>query len=78
MLRSQLFPTQGYLDEEDCFQSIDPDQNFYVNESGQLIIVFTEYEVATGSMGEPEFVIPTDVLDGLLVQPSYVAHRFPF
>lgn len=56
--------------DEDCFQSIETDQNFYINGSDQLVIVFEEYEVAPGSMGTPEFVIPTDMLDGLLIQPS--------
>ncbi len=60
----------GMWPEEDCFTSIDPDQNFYIDESGRLVIVFGEYEVAPGSVGEPEFVIPTDVLGGLLAQPS--------
>lgn len=61
----------GIWPEEDCFQSIDPEQqDFYINSDGQLVIVFAEYEVAPGSMGAPEFVIPTDLLDGLLAQPS--------
>ncbi len=67
---ADYFLPGGIWADEECFQSIDPDQNFYINENGQLVIVFAEYEVAPGSMGEPEFVIPTDVLDGLLVQPS--------
>lgn len=61
----------GIWSEEECFQSIDPEtQDFYINADGQLVIVFAEYEVAPGSMGTPEFIIPTDLLDGLLVQPS--------
>ena len=60
----------GIWPDEDCFQSIEADQNFYIDDSGRLVIVFEEYEVAPGSMGTPEFVIPTDVLDGLLIQPS--------
>ncbi len=67
---AEYFLPGGIWADEECFQSIDPDQNFYIDENGQLVIVFAEYEVAPGSMGEPEFVIPTDVLDGLLVQPS--------
>ncbi len=63
----------GIWAEEECFQSIDPEQNFYINGSGQPVIVFAEYEVAPGSMGEPEFVIPADVLDGLLAQPSILS-----
>ena len=61
----------GIWTEEECFQSIDPEtQDFYINENGQLVIAFAEYEVAPGSMGSPEFVIPTDLLDGILAQPS--------
>lgn len=60
----------GIWPEEDCFRSIDADQNFWVNDAGRLVIVFEEYEVAPGSMGAPEFVIPTDLLAGLLAQPS--------
>lgn len=61
---------EGWL-EEDCFQSIDPEQqDFYINEDGRLVIAFDEYEVAPGSMGAPEFTIPTSVLGGILAQPS--------
>ena len=62
-------PGQGWL-EETCFQSVDPDQNFYINEADSLVIVFDEYQVAPGHMGQPEFVIPTKLLDGLLAEPS--------
>ncbi len=70
---ADYFLPGGIWSEEECFQSIDPEQNFYINGSGQLVIVFAEYEVAPGSMGEPEFVIPADVLDGLLAQPSILS-----
>lgn len=60
----------GIWSEEECFKSIDEDQDFYIDEAGQLVIVFDEYEVAPGSMGVPEFTIPTDLLDGLLAQPT--------
>ena len=67
---ASYFLPGGIWPDEDCFQSIGIDQNFYINGSDQLVIVFEEYEVAPGSMGTPEFVIPTDMLDGLLIQPS--------
>jgi len=70
---ADYFLPGGIWSDEECFQSIEPDQNFYINKNGQLVIVFAEYEVAPGSMGSPEFVIPTDVLDGLLVQPSVLS-----
>lgn len=61
----------GIWAEEECFRSIDETgQDFYINADGKLVIVFEEYKVAPGSMGTPEFVIPTELLDGLLTQPS--------
>ena len=47
----------GIWSEEECFQAIDPDQEFYLDENGDLVIVFGEYEVAPGSMGMPRFTI---------------------
>lgn len=64
------FLSGGIWPEEECFKSIEPDQNFYINDDGKLVIVFDEYSVAPGSMGTPEFVIPTGLLGGLLAQPS--------
>lgn len=60
----------GMWRDEECFESIEPDQNFYIDENGSLVIVFDEYEVAPGSMGMPEFVIPAGLLDGILAEPS--------
>ncbi len=68
--QADYFLPGGIWSDEECFRSIQPDQDFYIDENGQLVIAFAEYEVAPGSMGEPEFVIPTDALDGLLAQPS--------
>ena len=55
---SQMF----FLDE---FTSIDPEQNFYWNDSGELVLVFDEYAVAPGAMGMVEFPIPAAVTDSL-------------
>jgi hypothetical protein len=48
------------------FKEIKADQNFYFNSDNDLVIVFDEYEVAPGSMGCPEFVIPHSVISNLL------------
>lgn len=65
------FLPSGIWSDDTCFQSIDPEeQDFYINDAGQLVIAFAEYEVSPGYMGSPEFIIPTEVLDGLLAQPS--------
>ncbi|WP_336785574.1 DUF3298 and DUF4163 domain-containing protein [Paenibacillus sp. MMO-177] len=61
-----------YLPTEEMFSSIKKDQSFYINEDGKLVIVFNKYEVAPGSMGLPEFVIPTDVIQGDLVSNHYI------
>lgn len=51
--------TAAYFPEE--FTGIDPEQNFYWNEAGELVLVFDEYTIAAGVMGMPEFVIPNEV-----------------
>ena len=46
--------------------AVGPDQNFYFNEDGNIVLVFDEYAVAPGSMGMPEFTIPASVTRDLL------------
>lgn len=48
------------------FKEVKPDQNFYLNETGDLVICFDEYEVAPGYMGPVEFTIQRDVFENLL------------
>lgn len=50
----------------DQFTGIDPNQNFYFDADGQLVLVFDEYTIAAGYMGMPEFTIPASVYEGLL------------
>lgn len=52
------------------FNKIDPEQTFYINSDAKLVIVFDEYEVAPGSMGIVEFVIPTEKLQDILVSSN--------
>ena len=51
---------------EDDFKELTGDESFYFNEEGLLVIAFDEYEVAPGSMGAPEFVIPQEVTAAIL------------
>lgn len=50
-----------WIDQEDVpewnFQTIQPDQDFYVNADGDIVICFDEYEVAPGYMGCVEFIL---------------------
>ena len=45
------------------FKEIKEEQNFYINDKEEIVIVFNKYEVAPGYMGMVEFVIPKDVTD---------------
>lgn len=44
------------------FAGIKVNQNFYINNNGDIVICFDKYEVAPGSSGSPEFVIPEEVV----------------
>ena len=68
---SKMYFIDSDMPESD-FQSITEDTTFYVNDSGKLVIVYDEYEVAPGSMGVVEFEIPTDVIQDI-VQDGFVS-----
>ena len=58
-----------FLDQKDMpqmdFTKIDKNQDFYLNNKGELVICFNEYEVAPGYMGAVEFTIPSDIFDSI-------------
>ena len=47
------------------FSAIRPDQDFYIDENGDLVICFDELEAAPMYMGTVEFTIPQDVISDL-------------
>lgn len=49
-------------DQDYDFSEISPDQDFYFNEDGDLVICFNEGEAAPLYMGTQEFIIPDKVL----------------
>lgn len=55
----KVYFTEG---EPGGFTGLTGDENFYLNEAGELVIVFGEYEVAPGYMGTVSFTIPKDVI----------------
>lgn len=57
------------LPDED-FKEIDPNQDFYIDEDGGLVVCFDEYEVAPGSMGTVSFKVPQSVYRADL-KPEY-------
>ena len=70
-MKEQMAADEGkmyFLDEvnpDDNFTAIAPDQNFYLNADGELVIAFDEYEVAPGYMGTVEFTIPAAVTEAI-------------
>ncbi len=58
--------------EEWNFKEISEDVDFYINDSGKLVLVFDEYEVAPGYMGVVFFEIPTEVVADI-VKEGYLA-----
>lgn len=52
--------------EDMNFRAIDPDQNFFFDENGDLVIAFDKYEVAPGAAGCPRFTIPREIYEPYL------------
>lgn len=61
-----MFWIAGEEDAIDGFDKIAEDQNFYINNDGNIVICFAKYEVAAGAQGVPEFVIPNSVVADIL------------
>lgn len=61
---------EGYfwIDEKefDNFEKIKENQNFFINDGGNIVICFDKYEVAAGAQGCPEFEIPKEVVGEIL------------
>ena len=55
-----------FIDGPGSFESIDENTNFYINDDGQLVICFDEYEFAAGVQGSHEFVIPDEVIKDIV------------
>ena len=53
--------------EDNDFQSITTETNFYVNAKNEVVICFDEGEVAPMHMGSVEFVIPSDLINDIRV-----------
>lgn len=52
------------------FDTIAPDQDFYFNSEGQLVIPFDKYEVGPGTTGSPHFTLTSpELYQHLLIQP---------
>ena len=62
-----MFWIDGVTEESfEGFKQIKPDQNFYINDDGRIVICFDKYDVAAGAQGSPEFIIPDNIVKDLL------------
>lgn len=60
-----------WLDEEPylpSFEAISEVQQFYINESGEIVICFDEGEVAPMYMGSVSFTIPEELISDILIK----------
>ena len=57
---------------DENFSKIDKNQSFYITKDNQLVIAFDKYEVTPGYMGNPEFIIPSELLKDVLVSDEYI------
>lgn len=48
----------SYFIDESTFSGVTDQTKFYINDQHQIVIVFDKYEIAPGSSGRPEFVLP--------------------
>ena len=53
-------PDNQYFHEETTLMAVDPDQDFYINEAGNVVLVFSKYDLAPGYMGSQEFEVPPE------------------
>ena len=69
---NKIYWVEGIKSDIKEFEEINADQSFFISEGNKLVISFDKYEVAPGSMGVIEFVIPTEVLSDILVSNQYI------
>ncbi|MEA4974038.1 MAG: DUF3298 domain-containing protein [Candidatus Metalachnospira sp.] len=50
------------------FDKIAEDQNFYINNDGDIVICFGKYDIAAGAQGTPEFAIPHSLIANILTE----------
>lgn len=69
---SNVYWLEDEMMGDENFSKIDKNQSFYITKDNQLVIAFDKYEVAPGYMGNPEFIIPSELLRDALVSEEYI------
>ncbi|MGL4818646.1 MAG: DUF3298 domain-containing protein [Bacilli bacterium] len=60
--REQADENQIYFHDEWGFKTISPEQPFFINKNGNIVIYFEKYAIAPGYMGEQTFVMPKTIV----------------
>lgn len=82
-LRNRMMETKGdemywiggtpYHDETmGVFEGITDEQNFYITETGKLVMSFNDFEIAPGFMGIVTVEIPSELIQNVLVSNQYI------
>lgn len=61
VIESEMAKTPDRYLGDEPFKGVSDETKFFISE-GKLFITFAKYEVASGMTGEPEFLIPSDVI----------------
>ena len=69
---SNVYWLEDEMMGDENFSKIDKNQSFYITKDNQLVIAFDKYEVTPGYMGNPEFIIPSELLKDALVSEEYI------
>lgn len=65
-------PNVSYWDDDPQAAALSAEQNFYLTENGDLVLVYNQFTVAPGYMGCPAFTIPAQEL-ARYTTPQYTA-----
>lgn len=71
-IKGEKDPQDPAIVHETGLDKISRDQQFYISDKNQLVIVFNKYDVAPGAQGISEFVIPTSAIQNILVSNEYI------
>jgi hypothetical protein len=71
-IRDRTAEGEVFYEDDEAFQSISPNQQFYITNNSKLTIVFDEYAIAPGYMGMIYFEIPTEEIQDVLVSDIYI------
>lgn len=70
-INSQIKKLKNSADYD--FTKIGKNQSFYINKKGNLVITFNKFDIAPGSYGEQEFIIPANITNKIVLKNSVIS-----